>query len=99
MSPRYAEFAWQGIYRVHMYPQIPANVTTDQAATLPLGLNTAVFGLYNHEDGQIANCGLFPPWEEGGQGKYAGKPILVFGGASSVGQYGKHPVATIQTSQ
>ncbi|KAI0736269.1 chaperonin 10-like protein [Fomitopsis betulina] len=65
----------------------PANLTTDQAATLPLGINTAAFGLYDHEDGGIGNCGLAPPWEAGGQDKYAGQPILIFGGASTVGQY------------
>lgn len=95
LSPRYAEsvntFAWRETNHVHMRPQIPANISTDQAATLPLGLNTAVFGLYDHEDGKIGNCGLFPPWEERGQGRYAGRPILIFGGASSVGQYGEHP--------
>ena len=34
-------------------------------------------------------AGLTPPWEAGGRGKYHGQPIIVFGGASSVGQYGK----------
>lgn len=72
-------------------PQTPANLTTDQAATLPLGINTAAFGLYDHPDGGIGNCGLAPPWEAGGQDKYAGQPILIFGGASTVGQYGEHP--------
>lgn len=28
------------------------------------------------------------PWLEGGNGKYAGQPILIMGGTSTVGQYG-----------
>ena len=35
----------------------------------------------------FSTAGLVAPWEEGGLGKYAGKPIVIFGGASSVGQY------------
>ena len=34
------------------------------------------------------SVGLTAPWEEGGRSKYAGKPIVIFGGAGSVGQYG-----------
>ncbi|EPT05359.1 NAD-binding protein [Fomitopsis schrenkii] len=78
---------WQESKHLHAHPQIPTNVTTDQAGSLPLGLNTAVFGLYDYEDGGIGNCGLAPPWEEGGRDKYAGQPILILGGASSVGQH------------
>lgn len=85
---------WQESKHLHAHPQIPTNVTTDQAGSLPLGLNTAVFGLYDYEDGGIGNCGLAPPWEEGGRDKYAGQPILILGGASSVGQHGEHPAMT-----
>ncbi|KAI5988295.1 chaperonin 10-like protein [Pisolithus marmoratus] len=62
---------------------IPPNLTYSQAATLPLGLDTAAVGLYSDTLG----AGLTPPWTEGGQGKYSGKPILVYGGSSSVGCY------------
>ena len=98
LSPRYADRSTSSLGKdrihVHARPQIPANISTEQAATLPLGINTAVFGLYDHEDGGIGNCGLSPPWEEGGLGKYIGRPILIFGGASSVGQYGEHLMTT-----
>ena len=30
------------------------------------------------------------PWEEGGETQNAGKPILVLGGTSNVGQYGAY---------
>lgn len=33
---------------------------------------------------------LTPPWEARGRGLYAGKPIFVLGGASTVGQFGAH---------
>lgn len=61
--------------------KIPSNISFDQASTVPLGLATAVVGLYG------GGISLTPPWADGGAGKYAGKPIVVFAGASSVGQY------------
>ncbi|OSX61003.1 hypothetical protein POSPLADRAFT_1034548 [Postia placenta MAD-698-R-SB12] len=61
--------------------KIPDNISFDQASTVPLGLATAVINLYS------AGLALTPPWADGGAGKYAGKPIVVFAGASSVGQY------------
>ncbi|KAH9919389.1 chaperonin 10-like protein [Fomitopsis serialis] len=66
--------------------KIPDNLSFDQASTIPLGLATAATGLF-HEGAPTSSAGLFPPWEDGGRAKYAGEPILVIGGASSVGQY------------
>jgi len=63
--------------------KIPPNLDFDQAATVPLGFDTAAVGLYSDQLG----AGLTPPWVEGGQGKYASKPILIMGGSSSVGLY------------
>ena len=71
-----------------MPPQIPDSLSFDEAATIPLGLATAATGLFN-ESAKSSSVGLYPPWEDGGRGKYAGQPILILGGASSVGQYGK----------
>lgn len=51
-------------------------------------LTTAAVGLYHSKDDGYG-AGLQPPWEEGGRGKYAGQPIVIFGGASSVGQFGE----------
>lgn len=62
----------------------------DQAAAIPLVLNTAALGLYCGPSGERSGAGLTPPWEEGGRGKYTGQPCLVFGGTSSVGQFGMH---------
>ncbi|KAH9919380.1 chaperonin 10-like protein [Fomitopsis serialis] len=66
--------------------KIPDNLSFDQAATIPLGLATAAIGLF-HEGAVTGSVGLFPPWEDGGRALYAGEPIVVVGGASSVGQY------------
>ena len=38
---------------------------------------------------EVLGAGLVPPWRPEGQGKYSGKPILIMGGSSSVGSYGK----------
>lgn len=57
----------------------------DDAATIPLALDTASTGLYSKTYG----FGLTPPWVKGGIGMYSGTPIVVLGGASAVGSYGK----------
>jgi NADPH:quinone reductase-like Zn-dependent oxidoreductase len=69
--------------------QIPDNLSFDEACTIPLGLATAACGLYQNKSDRGGDAGLVPPWEEGGAGKYTGQPILVIGGASSVGQFGE----------
>jgi len=80
---RQASFQQYTTVPAEIAAKIPPNVTFDQAASVPLGLATAVIGLYNTGVG----AGFAPFWEAGGAGKYAGKPIIVFGGSSSVGQY------------
>ncbi|KIJ27305.1 hypothetical protein M422DRAFT_94435, partial [Sphaerobolus stellatus SS14] len=61
--------------------KLPSNISFDQAASIPLCLMTAAVGLYV-KDG----AGLQAPWD-GGEGKCSGQSILIYGGASSVGQY------------
>jgi len=65
--------------------KIPAHLSFTEAASIPLGLATAVVGFFNpvNETG----IGLTPFWAADGKTKYANKPIVVFGGSSSVGQY------------
>lgn len=91
---------------IHETPQIPPNLSFEQAASVPLGLNTVVLGLYNRNPGSTSigypapwevgqpakpkSVGYPAPWEEGGTTKFAGKPALIVGGSSSVGQYGAH---------
>ena len=45
-------------------------------------------GFYG-ERAQLGGAGMTPPWAAGGRGAYFGQPIVILGGSSSVGQYGK----------
>ncbi|GJE89863.1 zinc-binding alcohol dehydrogenase family protein [Phanerochaete sordida] len=65
--------------------KLPSTLTFDQAATFPVPLATAAFGLYSSK--KAGGIELTAPWEDGGRGKYAGQPILVIGGSSAVGQF------------
>lgn len=67
--------------------KIPPNLSFDEAATIPLTMATAALGLYNKRIEPYGGCGLYPPWEEGGRGKYARQPLFVTGGSSSLGQH------------
>ncbi|PSR72330.1 hypothetical protein PHLCEN_2v11778 [Hermanssonia centrifuga] len=82
---RSATFQQYTIVPAEIVAKIPPNVTFDQASTIPLTLATASCGLYNTKPN--GGAGFSAPWEEGGFGKYAGQPILVIGGSSSVGQH------------
>ncbi|KZT00562.1 GroES-like protein [Laetiporus sulphureus 93-53] len=65
---------------------VPSTVSLEEASTIPAALATAAIGLFQH-NAKSGSVGLYPPWEEGGEGKYSGKPIVVLGGSSSVGQF------------
>ncbi|KZV67571.1 GroES-like protein [Peniophora sp. CONT] len=74
--------------------KIPANVTPEQAATIPLALSTAALGIYAKKKDalrpdkfDLGGAGLMAPWDKGGRDKYAGKAALVISGSSSVGQF------------
>ncbi|KAH9947614.1 chaperonin 10-like protein [Amylocystis lapponica] len=81
----YSGFQQYALADAELTVKLPSNVSLDDAASIPAGLLTAGSGLYaeRHSRGGV---GLTPPWE-GGRGQYAGKPIVVFGGSSSIGQY------------
>ncbi|KAG6917712.1 hypothetical protein DXG01_001363 [Tephrocybe rancida] len=64
--------------------KIPAKFSFEDVATIPVGLTAAYVGLYNNKPHGL---GLEWPTKTANQGKYAGKPIVVLGGASSVGQF------------
>ncbi len=67
--------------------QIPENISFESAATVTSALITSFLALYNQESEQ-ESLGLRPFWGEGGSPAYAGKPIFIIGGATSLGQYG-----------
>ncbi|KIJ54529.1 hypothetical protein M422DRAFT_240596 [Sphaerobolus stellatus SS14] len=88
---------FQGFYSTHQgtfqqYTTVPAkiaakipdNISFEEAATIPVGLMTTSVGFYLSEEQR--GVGLTPPWQ-GGEGKYKGQAIVIFGGASSVGQF------------
>lgn len=84
---------WPAIYqiahRMTYSPQIPDTLSFEDAATIPIGVKTAQITMYNQTtEGAKNSAGLYPPWEADGRGKYAGRPLVVFGGSSSVGQSG-----------
>ncbi|KAG2074185.1 GroES-like protein [Suillus decipiens] len=60
--------------------KIPPNESFDSAATVPLGLDTALVGLYGNDLG----AGITPPWVKSVE---SNTPIVIFGGSSSVGSY------------
>ncbi|CAL1711139.1 unnamed protein product [Somion occarium] len=90
-NPGYRNAAFQQftIIKASLTSKIPANISFDEAATLPCCLMTAAIGLYAGFVPHLLRGGasLTPFWAEGGRGKYAGQPIVIFGGATSVGQY------------
>ncbi|KAG1827674.1 chaperonin 10-like protein [Suillus variegatus] len=63
--------------------KIPSNESFDSAATVPLGLDTALVGLY----GKHYGAGIAPPWTKSAAGHESKKPIVILGGSSSVGSY------------
>ncbi|KZV75111.1 GroES-like protein [Peniophora sp. CONT] len=70
--------------------KIPSTLSFDEAATIPLCLATAAMGLYGEfieGSAEGGGIGLEAPWTDAGKGKYSGKPILIMGGSTSVGQY------------
>ncbi|KAI0671358.1 GroES-like protein [Trametes maxima] len=81
-----ATFQQYGIVPAEIVAKIPDHISFEQAASVPLALDTAVIGMYNHNP-QAQSLGFTAPWEEGGSTAFAGQPALIIGGASSVGQY------------
>ncbi|TCD63568.1 hypothetical protein EIP91_005239 [Steccherinum ochraceum] len=72
---------------------VPKNLSADQTASIPLALMTAAAGFDQPTRSLGGGAGVIPFWQDDGRGKYAGRPIFIFGGSSSVGQY------TIQLAQ
>ncbi|KAG6901423.1 hypothetical protein C0995_012134 [Termitomyces sp. Mi166 len=64
--------------------KIPTKFSYEDVATIPVALTAAYVGFYNTKPYGLE---LSWPTESVNQGKYAGKPMVVLGGASSVGQF------------
>ncbi|EJD07034.1 GroES-like protein, partial [Fomitiporia mediterranea MF3/22] len=65
--------------------KLPKNISFDEAASIPLGIATAAIGLYGDRPAGVQK--YTPCWVEDGEDLYRGKPIVIFGGSSTVGQY------------
>lgn len=83
---RHATFQQYTVVPAEIAAKLPPKLTFEQGASFPLAMGTAACGLYNKRQESPGGAGLYPPWEQGGRGKYAGQPILIIGGSSSVGQ-------------
>jgi len=79
----YAGFQQYALGVAATVAKIPDNISYDEASTLPVALSAPYVGLYNQSPHGI---GLVPPVSTEGKGKYAGNPIVILGGSSSVGQ-------------
>ncbi|OCB88164.1 GroES-like protein [Sanghuangporus baumii] len=83
----YGTFQQYTLVPAEITAKIPSNISFDEAASVSLCLVTAAAGLYGHVYYPEGATKYKAPWEEGGEGLYRGKSILVIGGSASVGQY------------
>lgn len=67
--------------------QIPSNLSYDEASTIPVAVSTAWIGLYH---ALPSGFGLDAPISAAAKGKYKDTPLVVLGGATSVGQVGAY---------
>ena len=68
----------------YLSAKVPDNISDDDAATLPTGINTAHVGLYDE-----TGFGFPSPFTSAGASFGNGKPILVLGGSTIIGLAGK----------
>ncbi|KAH7924057.1 GroES-like protein [Leucogyrophana mollusca] len=85
LTNRCPTFQHFSVIPVELVGKVPDTISLDQAASISAGIAPPALGLYAQ---QPQGLDLLAPWEEGGKGKYNGQPIIVVGGASSLGQYG-----------
>ncbi|KAI0080916.1 medium-chain dehydrogenase/reductase like protein [Panus rudis PR-1116 ss-1] len=83
---RLATYQQYGIAKASLIAKVPPNLSLDQAASVPVSIGAAFIGLYGSE-WQNGGINLPPPWLEGARGAFAGYPIVVMSGSSSIGQY------------
>ncbi|KAH9921196.1 GroES-like protein [Epithele typhae] len=83
-----ATFQQFNVVSAALTAKMPSNISFDEAATIPLGLLTVLTAMYhNNPNAKGRSLMLPPPWVPEGATMFAGKPIFILGGASSVGQY------------
>ena len=85
-------FSWRNAHTSVRF--LPTFRMMKQASTLPVALTAPYIGFYNRNPDGL---GLVPPISAEGKGKYAGNPIFILGGSSSVGQNGKLEISFIKS--
>ncbi|KAG6807567.1 hypothetical protein H0H93_001452, partial [Arthromyces matolae] len=85
-SNDYAGFQQYALSNAVTTAKIPDHISFDEAASIPAASAAALIGLYLPEP---QGAGLTAPLDSTTQGKESGKPILVIGGGTSVGQFGE----------
>ncbi|KAG8220529.1 chaperonin 10-like protein [Butyriboletus roseoflavus] len=81
-NDQYGTFQEYVLVPAEIVVRIPANITFDQAAALPVCVGTVAIPFYSPSP---VGAGLKAPWE-GGRGQCVRQTALILGGASSVGQ-------------
>ncbi|KAF5341768.1 hypothetical protein D9611_001761 [Ephemerocybe angulata] len=80
----YGGFQQYAAGEVATLAKIPSHLSYDDVATIPGAFTAAYIGLYNVAP---LGFGFEAPVRAGARGKYAGTPIVILGGSTSVGQY------------
>ncbi|KAF9264144.1 GroES-like protein [Marasmius fiardii PR-910] len=86
-KPNYSTYQQYTLIPHDLAAKIPPNVSSLEAASIPMALATAGFDLNipSFLNGH-AGAGIHPFWEDDARGIKSGEPIVVLGGSSSVGQ-------------
>ncbi|KIJ59658.1 hypothetical protein HYDPIDRAFT_32992 [Hydnomerulius pinastri MD-312] len=82
---KYSSFKEYVIVAADVAGKIPDNISFDQAASISVGIIPFAVAFYAQQPHGFAFTAPFKA--DGGVGKYAGQPVVIFGGASSLGQY------------
>ncbi|EIW57188.1 GroES-like protein [Trametes versicolor FP-101664 SS1] len=85
MKAGYGTFQENSLVQATLAAKIPENIGFESAATVTSALVTSFLALYNQQSEQ-ESLRLKPFWKDGGSTAYAGKPIFILGGATSLGQ-------------
>ncbi|KAI0078012.1 GroES-like protein [Panus rudis PR-1116 ss-1] len=91
VSSQYGGFQKYAIAPAGMVLKVPDSINFDQASTILGGLATALVGFFGDYTPDSpygrSGAGLTHFWTNEGKNKYDNQPVLILGGASSVGQY------------
>ncbi|KAH7929907.1 GroES-like protein [Leucogyrophana mollusca] len=84
MTNRCTTFQQFSIIPADLAGKVPDVITLEQAASISIGIAPAALAFYGQRPQGFE---YLPPWEDGGKDKYSRQPIIIMGGASSLGQY------------